>query len=127
MKPLVSGKYYRVIQAFETEFANYSTANDDMMKFIKEHGGSFTPTRTLVEDGTRYVSEVEMADGTRFDSDGYNDDYFELEEGEFRFFEEVTEGEEASEEAEGLISMKIEVNQQNFEAMIDLIRKNFKK
>lgn len=125
MKPLVSGKYYRVIPAFEAEFANYSTANDDMIKFIKEHGGSFTPTRTLVEDGVHYVTEVEMADGTRFDSDGYNDDYFELEQGEFRFFEEVTEGEQDS--VEGLISMKIEVNHQNFEAMIDLIKKNFKK
>lgn len=125
MKPLVSGKYYHVIPAFEAEFANYSTANDDMIKFIKEHGGSFTPTRTLVEDGVHYVTEVEMADGTRFDSDGYNDDYFELEQGEFRFFEEVTEGEQ--DPVEGLISMKIEVNRQNFEAMIDLIRKNFKK
>lgn len=126
MKTLVSGKYYRVIPAFEADFANYSTSNESMIEFIKEHGGSFTPTRTSVEEGTRYVSEVEMADGTRFDSDGYNDDYFELEEGEFRFFEEVTEG-ECEDPAEGLISMKIEVNQQNFEAMIDLIRKNFKK
>lgn len=125
MKPLVSGKYYRVIPAFEADFANYSTSNGAMIEFIKDHGGSFTPTRTSVEDGTRYVSEVEMADGTRFDSDGYNDDYFELEEGEFRFFEEVIE--DAVTEGEGLISMKIEVNHKNFEEMIDLIRKNFKK
>lgn len=125
MKPLVSGKYYRVIPAFEADFANYSTSNQSMIESIKEHGGSFTPTRTSVEEGTHYVSEVEMADGTRFDSDGCYDDYFELEEGEFRFFEEVTEGETS--EVEGLISMKIEVNHQNFEAMIDLIKKNFKK
>lgn len=126
MKTLVSGKYYRVIPAFEKDFSNYSTSNERMIEVIKDHGGSFTPIRTSVEEGTRYVSEVEMADGTRFDSDGFHDDYFELEEGEFRFFEEVTEG-ECEDPAEGLISMKIEVNQQNFEAMIDFIRKNFKK
>lgn len=123
MNALVNGKYYRVIPYFEDDFINRSSGNSKMLEIIKNHGGSFTPTRTSVEEGTHYVSEVEMADGVRFDSDGVTDNYFELEEGEYRFFEEVTKGEEV----EGLISMKIEVNHKNFEAMIDLIRKNFKK
>lgn len=124
MNILVSGKYYRVIPAMEAGFASYSTSNKSMIDRIKIHGGSFTPTRTSVEEGTRYISEVEMADGVRFDSDGYNGDYFELEEGEFKFFEEVTES-ECEDPSKGLISMKIEVDHQNFEAMIDLIKKNF--
>jgi hypothetical protein len=126
MNALVSGKYYRVRPAFEDDFTRYSTSNYRMVDLIKEHGGSFTPTHTAVEDGTYYVSAVEMADGARFDSDGDYDAYFELEEGEFKFFEEVTDAEN-EDRAEGLLSMKIEVNHQNFEAMIDLIIKNFKK
>lgn len=63
MNALVSGKYYRVRPAFEDDFTRYSTSNYRMVDLIKEHGGSFTPTHTAVEDGIHYVSAVEMADG----------------------------------------------------------------
>lgn len=117
------GKVYRLIESVREKFISESSSNDSMLRLIDSCGGEFTVLETMT-DGGKYVTKVRMKDGNVYSADGSGGDYFEIGYNEFYAFEEAIDPVPSE---SGLISMVIEVNQQNFEAMIDLIKKNFKK
>lgn len=116
-------KVYRLIESMREKFINESSSNHHMVDIIARCGGEFTVLETMNDCGT-YVTKVRMKDGSVYDADDSGGDYFEIGYNEFYAFEEAI-GPVSSEI--GLISMVIEVNQKNFEAMIALIKNNFKK
>ncbi|BAQ22912.1 hypothetical protein AU156_gp189 [Edwardsiella phage PEi20] len=117
------GKVYRLIPTLRQQFIDENSNNEHMVNLIEEGGGTFTVLDTSFCDGS-FVNKIRTKNGEIYRSDDSGDDYFELCSEEFCYFEEVVEGSEVSNNG-GLISMTIEVNQNNFEAMIDLIKKNF--
>lgn len=115
------GKSYRFNEQFREEFIEESMANENMLELIKENGGSFEVLDTSVEGINKYVCRVRMANGAVFNADDSGHDYFELSDDEFKYFIEI------SESTDGVMSMILNVNPDNAEEMIELIKKVFNK
>ena len=122
------GKIYRPIESKRDAFRDNDDNNFEILNLIDANGGSFEVRNVTshASSGNDYVDEVRMANGQHFDSQSNDENYFELTEDEFRFFEEVDSFSEGS-APPGVVSMIIEVNQQNFREMIALIKNSFKK
>lgn len=117
------GKVYRIITSKREQFVDENSCNENMLEHIDENGGSFTVLVVRKECGENYVTKVRMANGEVFNDDGEGDAYFEIHESEFEFFEEV-KPEGAS---RGVLEIKLEVDSNNAEEMIELIKKVFNK
>ncbi|WWP52043.1 hypothetical protein [Enterobacter phage ZX14] len=117
------GKVYRIIPSKRERFVDENSCNENMLEHIDENGGSFTVLVINKEDCGRYVTKVRMANGEEFSADGLGDEYFEISNLEFEFFEEV-KPEGAS---RGVLELKLEVDSNNAEEMIELIKKVFNK
>lgn len=117
------GKVYRIIPSKREQFVDENSCNENMLESIDENGGSFTVLTVHNEGTDRYVTKVRMSNGEVFGEDGDGDTYFEICSSEFEFFEEV-KPEGAS---RGVLEIKLEVDSNNAEEMIELIKKVFNK
>lgn len=117
------GKVYRIIPNKREKFVDENSCNENMLDCIDENGGSFTVVKVHKEDSSLYVTKVRMANGKVFSDGCEGDTYFEICESEFEFFEEV-KPEGAS---RGVLELKLEVDSNNAEEMIELIKKVFNK
>lgn len=127
------GKKYELrpecIQAFidTDEYEN----NGNMVDIIKDNGGWFEVNNIVYSDGYAFVNEITCANGKSFNSeDDYLDDYFELEEIEFRYFREYGKQDDEVDEPPttvGVTQIHCIVTEHNVDQIIELLQKTFKK
>ncbi|ARW57663.1 hypothetical protein [Kosakonia phage Kc304] len=115
------GKFYSFNEAFRADFIEDNSTNENMLRLIEEGGGSFGVLEMVTEDTDKYVCKVRMKNGEVYDANSSGDEYFELSNGEFKYFVEV------GSTAEGAKSMSLVVTRENAEEMIELIKKAFNK
>ncbi|QPB08787.1 hypothetical protein CPT_Metamorpho_035 [Klebsiella phage Metamorpho] len=114
---------YRIIPSLAAEWDLSSSGNNRMRLMIEEHGGSFFPTKMLDEDSS-FITEVTFKDGTTADAEGFGNEYFEIADYEFKYFEPVHENGGVQ---SGPTRLDLTVTPENAEEMIELIKKVFKK
>ena len=115
---------YRIIPSRAAEWDLSSSGNRRMRSMIEEHGGSFFPTKMLDEE-SRYITEVTLKDGTFANAGGEGNEYFEIADYEFKYFEPVDEIDRVAQA--GPTRLDLIVTSENAEEMIELIKKVFKK
>lgn len=118
-----TGKIYVLDQTAKKRFiADCPDDNALMVKRIAECGGSFKVLEMECYDGEYFVEKIEMKDGSIFTSMGEEgEDYFELAEGEFKYFLEVDEAPAPVDTQ----TIHVQINHKNAAEVIALIKATF--
>ena len=118
-----TGKFYVLDPAAKKQFiADCPDDNALMVKRMAECGDSFKVLEMECYDGEYFVEKIEMKDGTIFTSMGEEgEDYFELAQGEFKYFLEVDENAPVVDTQ----TIHVQVNHKNAAEVIALIKATF--
>lgn len=118
-----TGKIYVLNSADKKRFiADCPDDNALMVKRMAECGDSFKVLEMECYDGEYFVEKIEMKDGTIFTSMGEEgEDYFELAQGEFKYFLEVDENAPVVDTQ----TIHVQVNHKNAAEVIALIKATF--
>ncbi|BBC78308.1 hypothetical protein KNT65_gp185 [Escherichia phage EcS1] len=108
-------KKYRLKEECTSAFMENAHCNNEMVRLIDKNGGWFTVRNVSKCDYDLYVDEIEFANGQVAGSGGFVP-YFELAQGEFKYFEKIKDE-----------SITLTVYEGNAEEMIALIKKTFNK
>lgn len=114
------GKLYRFNPIHRDSFIDMNTSNENMVKIIENHGGTFKVLVARLYGIDEFVTKVQFIDGTILSD--VSDPYFEIGSDEFFCFEEVSE---CKIPEGGPLSLTLEVTKYNAEEMIELIKKVF--
>lgn len=122
------GKKYQIKPGLANAFVQADGINKSLVELIGLNGCWFTVDEMSEHDGEKFVNVVTFANGTEA-GHNYDTEYFELQESEFKFFEEFEETESSlnSTNNDGVNSINITVTKDNAKDMINLLQTIFKK
>lgn len=124
VKIMEIGKKYQIKPGLANAFVQADGINKSLVELIGQNGCWFTVDEMSEHDGEKFVDVVTFANGTEA-GHNYDTEYFELQESEFEFFEEIDSS--LNVVNDGVNSINITVTKDNAKDMINLLQTIFKK
>lgn len=114
------GKWYKLKESRVSEFVEDNPrSNTPMVNLLNSNGGVFCPTKIGLFNEVYFIEEALCINGKKLTCLENDDEYFEICDDEFKFFEEVCEVTILPFKNYGV------VNSENAEEIIRLIAKDF--